>query len=181
VANDWKQKYDTLVEEIRNVDTDMGIYPQAVKGYNDERDYTQRDGFKNGWNAAIINYGCAINKIGYSAEKSMSDDLAMLISANVGEWTNGVFELDMSDTWAWATAWSEEVEEVEIPVVAKLFRRYGQAGLYYWMTTKNPELKSEFHDINRSVDFVREEEKLIAEEPSSTKRAYKKLSYKVGI
>lgn len=31
---------------------EMGIYPLAVRGYNDERDYEQRDGFKNGWNAA---------------------------------------------------------------------------------------------------------------------------------
>lgn len=32
---------------------DMGIYPAAVSGYNDERDYKERDGYKNGWNAAV--------------------------------------------------------------------------------------------------------------------------------
>lgn len=44
-----------IVERLRGgVDADIGVYPQAVSGYNDERDYEQRDGFKNGWNAAVL-------------------------------------------------------------------------------------------------------------------------------
>ena len=41
------------VEKAVDASTDIGVYPLAVKGYNDERDYEQRDGYKNGWNAAV--------------------------------------------------------------------------------------------------------------------------------
>jgi len=179
-VSEWKAKYDALIEAVRSIDNHMGIYPQAVQGFNNEKDYKERDGFKNGWNAAIMEYGKAITDLGFRCEKSMSDDLQMLVSADVGELQEGVLYLNMNDTWGWATGWSEEVREEEIPIVARLFRKYGQCGLYYWMTTKNPGLKSEFHDINRMVEFVSNEEKIIAEEPDGTKRAYKKVSYKVG-
>lgn len=41
----------------------VGIYPAAVSGCNDERDYTQRDGFKNGWNAASKELGTLACKL----------------------------------------------------------------------------------------------------------------------
>jgi hypothetical protein len=58
-----------LVERLRAVydgddpKADIGIYPAAVKGFDDERDYEQRDGFKNGWNAAVMEYGRAIDSV----------------------------------------------------------------------------------------------------------------------
>ena len=54
---------EQVLFEIQNLDNDFGIYPQAVKGYGDERDYEQRDGFKNGWNAAVMEYGRKISAI----------------------------------------------------------------------------------------------------------------------
>lgn len=181
MSDEWQKKYDALVEEVRNIGNDMGIYPQAVKGYNDERDYEQRDGYKNGWNAAILEYGQAITEAAYRAQKSMSDELTMLLAADVGKLAGGKLVLNMSDTWGWATAWAEPVPEDELPRVAELFERYGHCGLYYWVTTKHLGLRSEFHDINRMVDFVAAEEKVIAEEPDSNKRAYKKVSYSIGV
>jgi hypothetical protein len=38
-------------------------------------------------------------------------------------------------------------------------------------------MRSEFEDINRFVDFVRQEEQVRKDVPESTKRAYKKVSY----
>lgn len=44
-----------IVERLRGaIEDDIGTYPAAVKGFNDERDYEQRDGFKSGWNAANL-------------------------------------------------------------------------------------------------------------------------------
>lgn len=42
--------------KIIEVDDDMGIYPAAVKGFNDERGYEQRNGYMNGWNAAVTEF-----------------------------------------------------------------------------------------------------------------------------
>ena len=44
-------------------EADMDIYPAEIKGYNDERDYEQRDGFKNGWNAAVIEFCTKVSGI----------------------------------------------------------------------------------------------------------------------
>lgn len=64
---------ESAIRRLLDVDSDMGIYPAAVSGYDDERDYEQRDGFKNGWNAAVMIYGAALNKIAYSAGVSDSE------------------------------------------------------------------------------------------------------------
>lgn len=88
--------------------------------------------------------------------------------------------LNMNDTWAWASSYGEYVEDNELPEVARLFYHYGFCGVLYWVSEKNNKLKSEFHDINRFIEFVRNEEKLIKDYPSSSTRAYKKITYKLG-
>src|SRR3990167_7741557 len=45
--------------------------------------------------------------------------------------------LNMNDTWFWASAWGEEVEDGELVEVATLFWRYGNAGLLYWVSKKH--------------------------------------------
>jgi len=87
--------------------------------------------------------------------------------------------LNMNDVWFWACADYEEVKEEELPEVALLFYRYGSIGLLYWVSQKR-NARSEFSDINRHIDFVRHEEDLIKSVPSSSKRAYKKVTYKLG-
>ena len=39
---------DKLLLELKAIPRDIGIYPAAVKGYGEEADYEQRDGYKNG-------------------------------------------------------------------------------------------------------------------------------------
>lgn len=172
-------KMTALLQQIEH-GTDMGIYPAAVKCYNDERDYEQRDGFKNGWNACVIEYGRAIDAAVERAKEGVSEDLQMLLAADVGSLHNGVLELNMNDTWMWACSDGEEVPEEEIPEVARLFKWYGHCGLLYWVSRKRGGLRSEFHDNNRFIDFVAHEEALREKEPSSSKRAYMKIRYTLG-
>ena len=87
--------------------------------------------------------------------------------------------INMNDTWGWALSWCQHIEDEELIAVAKLFKRYGKCGLYYWMTLKHPGLKSEFEDINRMVEFVRQEEAVLKEYPNSSQRAYQKVSYTI--
>ena len=88
--------------------------------------------------------------------------------------------INMNDTWAWACSYMEEVKEDELPELARLYSLYGWCGVLYWVSQKNEGMESEFHDNNRFIDFVKHEEKLIKDVPDCTKRAYKKIKYKLG-
>jgi hypothetical protein len=93
--------------------------------------------------------------------------------------TKGIV-LNMNDTWCWASAWGEDVPDDKIEELADLIWWYGNAGVLYWVSEQHGQMRSEFHDINRFVDFVRNEERLKKEVPNSSKRAYKKLTYTLG-
>lgn len=93
--------------------------------------------------------------------------------------TQGVV-LNMNDVWAWAMSHGEPVSDDEVVEVARLFRLYGDCGLFYWVSEKHEGMRSEFKDINRFVEFVRNEEKLRKEVPESSKRAYQNLTYTLG-
>lgn len=177
----WEGKFRMLVHEMQNVSGEMGIYPRAVKGYGDERDYTERDGFKNGWNAAVIEYGTALAEAAARAARDTNEHLLVLLDADVG-WlkSDGAFHLNMNDVWGWAIADSELVPPEKLKEVATLLRRYGEPGLFYWVSEQRGQMASQFHHINRYIEFVRREEALIAEEPNSAKRAYKKVEYTIG-
>lgn len=63
-----------------------------------------------------------------------------------------------NDTWGWATAWGEYVPDEELPEVARLFVAYGWCGVLYWISERHGQMRSEFDDVNRCVQFVRNEE-----------------------
>lgn len=88
--------------------------------------------------------------------------------------------LNMNDTWAWACADGEYVPDEELVRVATLFLRYGMCGLYYWVSERHNGMRSEFCDINRFIDFVRHEEAIYQEFPTSSARAYAKRTYTIG-
>jgi len=176
-----EMKFRMLVHEMRNVSGEMGIYPKAVKGYGDERDYSERDGYKNGWNAAVIEYGTALAEAAARAASGANEDLLFLLDADVG-WLgkDGSFHLNMNDTWGWAVADSELVPLEKLKEVATLFRSYGEPGLFYWVSEQREQLASEFHHINRFIEFVRKEEELRIAEPNVARRAFTKVSYTLG-
>lgn len=90
--------------------------------------------------------------------------------------------LNMNDTWGWATAFGQEITDEELPKVASLFWQYGRCGVLYWVSEKNKSadgepMRSEFEDINRFVDFVRNEERVAKECHDAGKNLY---SYKAS-
>ena len=89
-------------------------------------------------------------------------------------------ELNMNDIWGWALAWTESIPAEKVVEVGELFRLYGWCGLAYWVSEQHEQMRSEFKDVNRTIDFVRHEEALRKTEPNSTKRAYRKLVYTLG-
>ena len=89
-------------------------------------------------------------------------------------------ELNMNDVWGWACADGEDVSDDELPEVARLFWHYGWAGILYWVSEKNNKCQSEFHDVNRMIEFVRHEEQLCKDVPDHSERAYKQITYTIG-
>lgn len=89
--------------------------------------------------------------------------------------------INLNDVFGWAVADCEKVEDNELVEVAGLFKSYGWCGILYWVCQKRNNLNttkhSEFCDINRFVEFVKNEEALIKREPNCDKRAYLKYSY----
>ena len=85
--------------------------------------------------------------------------------------------LNMNDTWGWALAWGEPVPDNKAVEVANLFVGYGTCGLLYWVSEQHDQMRSEFADINRFVDFVRNEERIKKETPDFNERAYRKVAY----
>lgn len=93
---------------------------------------------------------------------------------------NSQNELNMNDTWGWACAMGQKIEDSEFVEVGELYEQYGYCGILYWVSEKNNHMRSEFEDINRMVDFVRHEEQVRKAYPDSTERAYKKIVYELG-
>jgi hypothetical protein len=89
--------------------------------------------------------------------------------------------LNMNDTWAWACADAEYVPDEELPEVSRLFFCYGWCGILYWVSERNGHESSEFHDINRFIEFVRNEEAIRTEVPGESARAYAKRQYTIGV
>ena len=88
--------------------------------------------------------------------------------------------LNLNDVWSWASADGEDVPDECAVELRDLFYRYGWCGVLYWYSERHNKCRSEFQDVNRFIDFVRHEEELRKREPSSSKRAYQKITYTLG-
>ena len=105
---------------------------------------------------------------------------ADLVFGDDDEIEHGAQTLNMNDVWAWATSWGEYVPNEELPTLADLVVRYGWCGVLYWTSERHNGMRSAFEDINRWIEFVRAEERIIENNLSSSKRAYLKQCYTIG-
>jgi hypothetical protein len=128
--------------ELNSIPEHIGVYPAAVKAQNEEQSYEQRDGFKNGWNACIMEYGAKIDYVLDEAGEPWLDDEKLLAAA--GKYTfmfdaqckndeNSGWYVFLNDTWYYACGDGEDIPKDEIKNVAKWYRNYGEAGALYWV------------------------------------------------
>ena len=179
---DYQKLYEDLKRHLDN-GAGQGIYPM---GYltQEQRETIKAEGsdaYKLGWNASIMDRHDIEIKMVERVEAGMSDDERMLIASGccfVEE--DGALTINMNDTWGWALAWGVSVPKDKLGEVARLFRLYGLAGLTYWHSCQEGNMRSEFKDVNRAIDFVRHEEEFIKNSKSSSERAYKNLIYTLG-
>lgn len=152
------ERYRRIIQELQDVPSNLGVYPKAVHGMNKEESYEERDGFKNGWNACVSDYGKRITSILYSPDVDEGKDLLLLLYADAGWMIDGILYLNMNDTFAWACADAEEVPMDQIKEVARLYRWYGTDGLNYWVSKKRNWEVSEFGDVQKGIKRVRKSE-----------------------
>ena len=88
--------------------------------------------------------------------------------------------INLNDQFCWACADAETIPDDQVVAVANLFRTYGWGGILYWVSERRGGMRSEFADINRTIEFVRQEQAIVAEEPNDSARAYLKRSYVIG-
>jgi len=106
-------------------------------------------------------------------------DITGLSTEDIAE-NEGELSIWQNDVWAWALSFASRVTDEDLPEMARLFWWYGNAGLMYWVSEQHEQMRSEFHDNNRAIDFVRMEENLRKEVPDYNARAYKKVTYTLG-
>lgn len=180
-GTDYKRLYEDLVRRLDN-HGGQGVYPMGhlTEEQRQAPKSEASDAYKCGWNDAIMDrhrLDCAVVT---EVEVGSDDDVTMLIASDLCFVDEDGLSLNMNDTWGWALAWLPEVSKEEVPEVARLFRNYGAAGLKFWHSRKENNMRSEFADVNREIDFVRHEEEIAASTKSSSERAYKKVSYTLG-
>lgn len=169
-------KSDALILALRDIDLDMGVYPAAIQGMGKEKDYKERDGYKNGWNAAVKEITDKQCEMIEQFAKEIDTNIVMLVASGEGYLaSDGIFQINFNDTWGWALAWHEPVPKADLPEVARLYRKWGRPGLLYWCSEKHEKMESEFKDINRYVAFVRREEEWEKQQPDYNKRAYQEI------
>lgn len=96
-----------------------------------------------------------------------------------GESAEWLQTINLNDVFAWAAADGEYVPDEELPQLAQLYAAYGWCGVLYWVSQRRGGERSEFHDINRYIDFVRHEETWKADKTSS-EAAYGTFTYTLG-
>jgi hypothetical protein len=148
------------VKTVTDVLMTTGVYPQSSSTWDEKtntiKDTKLRTEWQEGWNAC---QGEIFNKINDSLGKlereGMSDELALLLIADVGWMQDGKFVLNMNDTFWYACADAEEVSEGEIKEVARLFATYGYKGLTYWVAKKRgddpdiPKYKAQVDEVRK--------------------------------
>lgn len=87
------------------------------------------------------------------------------------------FWLNMNDVFGWGIADTEQVPADKLKEVWALFLAYGMAGLYYWVSEQRQQCQSEFSDINREIQFVREEMKIALNNQNAFRKPYVKAKY----
>jgi hypothetical protein len=147
-------KYESLVSELKAIS--LGLYPAAVSWYNDERDYTQRDGFKDGWNAAIMEHARQFSAAVDRADFALDHDEQLFRSDDATLWksSDGTWEVFLNDTWYYACGDAQPIEEAEKRIVADWYRRFGQAGVYYWVSLKRGH-NSEIPKIAKVITAIK--------------------------
>lgn len=86
--------------------------------------------------------------------------------------------INLNDTFWWASAYGEYVEDNEIEEVYRLSIEYGWCGILYWAAKKG-NVDPEFNNVRRMISFVKNEETIRGKCKSSSDYAYSDDKYSI--
>jgi hypothetical protein len=171
---------DKLLVNLRSIPDNMGVYPAAVKGRSAETSYEQRDGFKNGWNACIMEYGA---KLDYAIDNACTElSSAERLFLADGDYYNFYYDQEdgwsifLNDTWYFASADGERIPKEKYEEVASWYRKYGGAGVLYWVYLQRGHMPS-ILSSRRQVEMVMSIEDGELEERKSRYKGYLKWTF----
>lgn len=125
--------YKALVKTFINA-IDLGYYPEK----NNSTSRTER---QEGWNECLLE--CRKSIIKYSKKCQTNDHnqiwkmKIIMIGSNEGFWGDeDKFYLNMNDIFSWGCADAEEVSDLEIPFLYKLYEDFGDLGCIAWVCYK---------------------------------------------
>jgi len=145
-----------MIQALRDIPGNMGIYPQACISHDKEESYEQRDGWKNGWNACVTEYGKRFSEVLQQDFGKYTDDILFLSLSGAGWIKDGKFLLNMNDTFCWACADAEEVPFEELKDAVSLFSNFGYDGLIYWVAEKRGiDPSTDIPDARKAVKRIR--------------------------
>ncbi len=139
-----------IAAEFISSSLDLGVYPRSVEGGGNP--YKERTEYMNGWNAAVMQIGSAIEK-SLDTFRNADEDLALLVLAGLGFFSKDKFVLNVNDTFFYACADCEEVSPEEYRTVASFFKRYGFDGICYWVSIKR-NIKSQIPEVQEEIDRI---------------------------
>jgi len=157
------------VKTVTDVLMTTGVYPQSSSTWDEKtntiKDTKLRTEWQEGWNACQWEIFNKINdSLGKLEKEGMSDDLALLLIADVGWMDEGKLILNMNDTFHYA-ADAEEVSDEEVKEIAELFATYGHKGITYWVAKKrgyDPQVqryKEQVEEVRRVEEKYKDEKK----------------------
>lgn len=140
-----------LINDFYNC-LDIGIFPMSVKG--GEQPYEKRSDYQNGWNDAQMKIMEQVwSMIDKFDKDGYSDDLALLIAANIVTRYDDKFLLTLNDIFYYASD-SEEINKEDVKEITKLYRSYGRAGVIYWVSKKRNNEIPQIPMFVTMLDFV---------------------------
>ena len=123
---------EQILFELTSMSDNIGIYPAAII----EKDKTtNRSEFQSGWNACVMNYGRKIDEIFNDDESWATSEKLFAASGGYFLYDDGWY-VNLNDTWYYACADCEQINKNDYDIVADWFKKFGDAGVLYWVYTK---------------------------------------------
>jgi hypothetical protein len=152
------------IATIRDALLTAGIYPKTVI---DEEGIKERTAYQDGWNACLMEISKKIWDQLKMLSEQEDENFALLSLIDAG-WVDeeGNFDLNMNDTFHFATSDVETLNREQAKEVVRFFKTYGFKGIDYWVATHrgyDPEIpyyKERVKDVRAQEELKRKKEKI---------------------
>jgi hypothetical protein len=148
---------DELVSRIEGAFNDIGIYPMGGAEPKTE-ELIKSDAYKHGVNSGVMEVMNVVNKIIYDTEGDIHPEEKIMIADD--EWSfmrmGDSWFIFLSDTWYYASADWELITPDEYGDVISWYRRFGHAGVLYWVWKNKRDHMPMIPQYRKQVEMVRD-------------------------